>query len=308
MKEKKIIYEFEDRKRIDKFLAEKFSISRERVKLLIKRGEILVNSKKTTPSYNLKKGDIISILNFEIEGKEEIKLEKGNIEIIYENQHIIVVNKPAGIITHPTNYTKTGTLLNYVLYHTHLSKIGSPLRSGVVHRLDKETSGVIVFAKTDFAYWYLIQQFKNRQIEKVYIAIVKGKFTPEKKTVEFTVLPDKENPTKMKVHFLKGKKAMTEINLLKYINNDLSVLKVKPITGRTHQIRLTLSYLGYPIIGDEKYGIKSELISRCALHAWKLTIKNPSDNKKKTFIAEVPSDMNKIAKIPCPLKVLNPED
>jgi len=103
MKEKKIIYEFEERKRIDKFLAEKFSISRERIKLLIKEGKILVNSKKITPSYNLKKGDIISISKFELEGKEEIKLEKGNIEIIYEDQHIIVVNKPAGIITHPTN-------------------------------------------------------------------------------------------------------------------------------------------------------------------------------------------------------------
>ncbi len=304
----KIKYQYEKKLRIDKYLKETLGISRERIKYLIKEGKILVNSKKITPSYNLKKGDIIFISKFEIEKEEEIKPEKSNIEIIYENQHIIVVNKPAGIITHPTNYTKTGTLLNYVLYHTNLSKIGSPLRSGVVHRLDKETSGVIVFAKTDFAYWNLVQQFKNREIEKFYIAIVKGKFTPEKKIVEFTVLPDKENPTKMKVHFLKGKKAMTEINLLKYINNDLSVLVVKPITGRTHQVRITLSYLGYPIIGDEKYGIKSELISRCALHAWKLTIKNPSDNKKKTFIAEIPSDMNKIAKIPCPSKVLNPED
>ncbi len=304
----KIKYQYKKKLRIDKYLKETLGISRERIKYLIKEGKILVNSKKITPSYNLKKGDIIFISKFEIEKEEEIKPEKSNIEIIYENQHIIVVNKPAGIITHPTNYTKTGTLLNYVLYHTNLSKIGSPLRSGVVHRLDKETSGVIVFAKTDFAYWNLVQQFKNREIEKFYIAIVKGKFTPEKKIVEFTVLPDKENPTKMKVHFLKGKKAMTEINLLKYINNDLSVLVVKPITGRTHQVRITLSYLGYPIIGDEKYGIKSELISRCALHAWKLTIKNPSDNKKKTFIAEIPPDMNKIAKIPCPLKVLNPED
>jgi len=297
MKKKKIIYEFEDRKRIDKFLAERISFSRGRIKYLIKEGKILVNSKKTTPSYNLKKGDIISVLNFEIEEKEEIKSEKGNIEIIYEDQHIIVVNKPAGIITHPTNYTKTGTLLNYVLYHTHLSKIGSPLRSGVVHRLDKETSGVIVFAKTDFAYWKLIQQFKNREIEKFYIAIVKGKFTPDKKIVEFTVMPDKDNPTKMKVHFLKGKKAMTEINLLKYVDNNLSVLVVKPITGRTHQIRLTLSYLGYPIIGDEKYGVKSELISRCALHAWKLTIFHSVERKKITFTAKIPKDMEKITGI-----------
>ncbi|HOV21076.1 MAG TPA: RluA family pseudouridine synthase [bacterium] len=290
---KEIVFNQEKNTRIDKYLKEKLNVSRERIKYLIKQEKVIVNSKKIIPSYHLKKGDLISIIQIEEEQKEEIKPEKSNLEIIYEDKNIIVVNKPAGIITHPTNYKKTGTLLNYVLYYTSLAKIGSPLRIGVVHRLDKETSGVIVFAKTSLAYWNLIEQFRNRMVEKIYLAIVKGNFTPEKKVIEFTVLPDKENPTKMKVHFLKGKKTITEINALKYFD-DYTLVSVKPITGRTHQIRLTLSYLNYPIIGDEKYGVKSPIISRCALHAWKLTLANPRDNKKQTFIASIPDDIIQI--------------
>lgn len=279
--------------RIDKFIAERFNISREKAKRLIKSGKVLVNSRFVSPSYVLKKGDLISLEKISEDIQQQVKPEKDNIEIIYQDEHIIVVNKPAGILTHPTSFKKRGTLLNYVLYHTSLSKIGAPLRPGVVHRLDKETSGVIVFAKTDFAYWNLVEQFKNRLVEKIYIAIVKGKFTPSKRVVEFTVLPDKENPTKMRVHFLKGKKALTEINVVKYIDN-YTVVSVKPVTGRTHQIRITLSYLGYPVIGDEKYGVKNHLISRCALHAWKISFFHPFTKERKTFIARIPEDIQKI--------------
>lgn len=291
---KEILFNLKHQIRIDKYLAEKLNISRERIKYLIKEGKILVNSKKIDPSYKLHQGDLITILSIEDEKiVSEVKPEKGKIDIIYEDDEIIVVNKPAGILTHPTIHTKTGTLLNYVLFYTSLSSIGSPLRSGVVHRLDKETSGVIVFAKTDTAYWNLVEQFKNRQIEKYYIAVVKGKFTPEEKTIEFTVIPDKDNHTKMKVHFLKGKKALTHIKVMKYIDN-LSLLLVKPITGRTHQIRITLSYSGFPIIGDKKYGIESKLISRCALHAWKLSFFHPVEKVRKTFVAEIPEDIKRI--------------
>ncbi|MCD6408445.1 RluA family pseudouridine synthase [bacterium] len=294
MNGKKITYESDEKKRIDKFLSEKISFSRERIKTLIKEGKIVVNSKKIEPSYKLHNGDVITILSLKNEKDiSGVKPEKGKIDIIYEDEHIIVLNKPAGILTHPTNYTKTGTLLNYVLYHTSLSKIGASLRCGVVHRLDRETSGVIVFAKTDEAYWKLIEEFKNRQVKKIYLAIVKGKFTPEKKTVEFTVKPSRENPTKMEVHFLKGKVAITEINVRKYLDN-LTVVEVKPVTGRTHQVRVTLSYLGFPVIGDKKYGVESSLISRCALHSWKLTLFHPEKRKEMTFKAEIPDDMKKI--------------
>jgi len=275
--------------RIDKFLKEKIGISRERVKKLIEEGKILLNNKKVEPSYLLKKNDIIKIIEEEIKKEEVIKPEKGEIDIIYEDDDIIVVNKPSGILTHPTSHIKTGTLINFLLYHTKLSNIGLPYRPGVVHRLDKETSGVIVFAKNDFSYWSLIEQFKNRIVKKEYYAIVEGKFPENKKIVEFKVAPDRENPTKMKVHFLKGKDALTEIEVEKYIGN-LTLLKIKPITGRTHQIRLTLSYLGYPVLGDEKYGKKSDLIKRLALHSYKISFLHPVSKNRVEFFAPLPED------------------
>jgi len=286
-----IIYNNEEKEiRIDKFLKEKIGISREKIKKMIKEGKILLNNRIIEPSYILKKNDVIEIKEYieEIELYDVIKPEKGEIDVIYEDESLIVLNKPAGILTHPTPYIKTGTLLNFLLYHTKLSNIGAPYRPGVVHRLDKETSGVIVFAKNDFSYWSLIEQFKNRIVKKEYYAIVEGKF-PENKIVEFRVAPDKDNPTKMRVHFLKGKDALTEIEIEKYIGN-YTLLKIKPITGRTHQIRLTLSYLGYPILGDEKYGKKINLIKRIALHSYKISFIHPVSNKNVEFFADLPED------------------
>ncbi|MCM8804244.1 MAG: RluA family pseudouridine synthase [Candidatus Omnitrophica bacterium] len=286
---KEIKYESEEKLRVDKFLKEIIKISRERIKKLIKEGKILINNVKVEPSYLLNKNDIIKIFEEEIEKEEIIKPEKGEINIIYEDEDIIVVNKESGILTHPTPNIKTGTLINFLLNHTKLSNIGAPYRPGVVHRLDKGTSGVIVFAKNDFSYWSLIEQFKNRIVKKEYYAIVRGKFSEKKKFVEFKILPDKENPTKMKIHFLKGKDALTEIEVEKYIN-DFTLLKIKPMTGRTHQIRLTLSYLGYPILGDERYGEKTEIIKRIALHSYKLSFIHPKNKNRIEFIAELPKD------------------
>lgn len=295
-----IEYKEQERIRIDKYLKEKFKISRERIKKLIEENKIVVNEKKIEPSYILKKNDIIKIYDYkDFQLEQEIIPEKGKIKIIYEDKDIIVVDKPSGIITHPTQKIKSGTLLNYILYHTKLSNIGSPFRPGVVHRLDKETSGVIIFAKNDFSYWSLIEQFKNHLVKKEYYAIVKGKFPEKKKLIEFKIAPDKENPTKMKVHFLKGKNALTEIEVEKYID-DLTLLKIKPITGRTHQIRLTLSYLGYPILGDEKYGTKSEIINRLALHSYKINFIHPTTNQYMEFYAPLPEDFEKILKLIIP--------
>ncbi len=287
-----IEYLDEGKIRIDKYLKEKTGFSREKIKKLIKDGKVLVNKNKIDPAYILKKNDRIEIIQ-EIKTNEEIiKPEEGKIDVIYEDEDIIVVNKPSGILTHPTSNIKTGTLINFLLYHTELSNIGAPFRPGVVHRLDKETSGVIVFAKNDFSYWNLIEQFKNKIVKKEYYAIVEGKFPEKKKVVEFKVLPDKENPTKMKVHFLKGKDALTEIEVERYLGN-YTLLKIKPITGRTHQIRLTLSYLGYPVLGDEKYGKKCEKFKRIALHSYKISFIHPKNKKRVEFIADLPEDFLK---------------
>ncbi len=287
MKKKIVANESE---RIDKYLRNYLPLSRERIQKLIKCGSIVVNEKKVEPSYKLKIGDTIEIIQKEVETFSLIPPENLPLDIIYEDEDIIVINKPSGILTHPTYHSIKGTLLNRILAHTRLSSVGAPLRPGVVHRLDKETSGVIVFAKSDSAYWDLVEQFKNRRVEKIYLAFVYGKFTPREKEVEFTIVPDRENPTRMKVKFLKGKKAITRIRVLKYCNN-FSLVEVKPLTGRTHQIRLTLKYLGFPILGDFKYGMESELIERTALHAYKLSFYHPRKSEKVEFTAPLPDDL-----------------
>lgn len=284
---KEIKYNKEEKLRIDRFLKEGLKLSRERIKNLIKEGKILLNDKIIEPSYLLNKNDVIKIIEEEIKKDETIKPEKGKINIIYEDEYLIVVNKPPGILTHPTSKIKSGTLINFLLCHTTLSNIGAPYRPGVVHRLDRETSGVIVLAKTDFSYWSLIDQFKNRLVKKEYYAIVKGRFPENKKIVEFKVSPDKENPTKMKVRFLKGKNALTEIEVEKYIEN-CTLLKLKPITGRTHQIRLTLSYLGFPVLGDTKYGGEKSSADKLFLHSHKISFIHPKTKNFVEFIADFP--------------------
>ncbi len=290
--DEKLVYKGAGGERVDRYLKVRLNISRERVKELLKNGGILVNGKKVSPSHPMQSGDAITIVksSFGI-GDVLINPECGDIEIIYEDSDLIAVNKPAGIITHPTNRILSGTLVNLLLYHASLSSMGMPFRPGVVHRLDRETSGVVVFAKNDSAHNFLVSQFQNRQVEKEYVAIVQGRFEPLKAHVEFTVSPDKENRTRMEVHYLRGKKAITVIEVLKYIDC-LSVLKVKPVTGRTHQIRITLAYLGYPIIGDLKYGVKSELIGRVALHSRRIRLSLPSTGEKVVFAAPLPGDMS----------------
>ncbi len=293
---KKLLYEPDvEQERIDKYLRECLKISRERVKGFLKDGAILVNGRTVEPSYILQSNDEITIEeNIPcLSSVALVKPEPGRIEIIYEDTDVVVVNKPPGVLTHPTDKVLTGTLVNLLLYRTTLSSIGQPYRPGVVHRLDKDTSGVIVFARTDYAHNFIVRQFQNRQVEKEYIALVQGRFKPLKTQVEFSITPGKENHTRMEVHYLRGKKAVTVLEVVKYIDN-LTVVKAKPVTGRTHQIRITLAHLGYPVIGDPKYGIKSNLINRTALHSHSITLTLPSTGEKRSFMADIPDDIQKI--------------
>lgn len=291
--DRKLIYKEKKKQRVDVYLKEILKTSRENIKLLLKEEIILVKNKRVEPSYLLKNGDEILIKDsLSANNKGDILPEKYPLDIIYNDNDIIVVNKPAGVLTHPTEKIKSGTMVNFLLNITSLCKTDNSLRPGVVHRLDRDTSGVMVFAKTDSAWESLVLQFKNRLVEKEYLAIVKGRFYPFKKEVEFTIT-HKDDRTGMAVHYLKGKKAVTVIEVIKYIDN-LTLVKAKPITGRTHQIRLALSHTGYPVIGDVKYGIKSELISRVALHSYKLSFYHPSTNQRCEFKAPVPDDFLKI--------------
>jgi len=295
---KELIYLDKDRKeRIDAYLKRHTGISREKIKELVNAEKISVNGKRVTPSYLLRHNDRIKLAGgVSPPGSLYPEAQQGNLDILHEDDDVIVVNKPAGIITHPAPGTSNGTLVNYVLSHTKLS-CGLPERPGVVHRLDRETSGVIVFAKTEAAFRGLVQQFKNRQVEKEYIALVKGFFSPPSREIEFTVCPDKKNRTAMEVHYLRGKKAVTRVESIKHIKEkDITLVRAKPVTGRMHQVRLALSSVKYPIIGDARYGIKSSLIDRVALHAHKIAFRHPVTGERLSFVAPVPADLAEIIK------------
>ncbi|MBN1446095.1 MAG: RluA family pseudouridine synthase [Candidatus Omnitrophica bacterium] len=294
--ERKLVYNAGGKERIDRYLKERLNVSRERIKEFLKDGRILVNGKVTVPSRLLRPDDEITFNDDLFSGSAAlIKPEPGNLEIIYSDADIVAVNKPAGVITHPTNRILTGTLVNFLLYHTTLSSAGLPLRPGVVHRLDRGTSGVIVFARTDYARENIINQFRNREVEKEYLAIVEGRLYPEKREVEFTVSHEKDNHTTMEVGYLRGKKALTIIEVAEYLG-ELTLVKAKPVSGRTHQIRLALAHLGYPIIGDLKYGVKSDLIGRPALHSHRIALSLPSTGKRVEFKADMPPDFLKVIK------------
>jgi 23S rRNA pseudouridine1911/1915/1917 synthase len=287
---KEIIYTETAPVRIDKFLVKEIFLSREYIKKEIESGNISINGTIVKPSVKLKKNDKIIIKESVNSIKSTILPQKYNLDILFEDEEIIVINKPPKTLTHPTTKILTGTIINFILYHTKLSCIGLPLRPGVVHRLDKDTSGAIVFAKTDMAYWNLINQFKERKVKKYYIAIVKGIFPSETKEISLPLNASKKQPTKRSINFSDGKPSLTYLKVLA-ISEEYSIIQAHPITGRTHQIRLVLSFLGYPILGDEKYGEKSILIDRQALHAYSLSFYHPVTNEFLTFKAPIPEDI-----------------
>ena len=289
---KKYTVEDQINKRIDVYLSEKESdLSRSMIQKLIEQENILVNDKKTKASYKVQLGDEISI---KIEAPKEltIKAQDIPIEIIYEDNDIIVVNKPKGLVVHPANGNPDGTLVNALMSicKDSLSGIGGEIRPGIVHRIDKDTSGILIVAKNDKAHINLSEQIKNHEIEKTYIALVRGIVKENEATINMPIARSTKDRKKMSVS-QDGKNAITHFKVLnRYFNSNCTLLEVKIETGRTHQIRVHLSQIKYPIIGDEVYsngknewGIKGQ-----CLHAKSLCFKHPSTGKKMFLEAPLP--------------------
>ncbi len=282
--------------RIDSFLSGKTEFTRTRIQQLIKERNIMVNGKATKSSYKIEKDDEIVIEVPEAE-TTEIKPENIKIDIVYEDSYIAVINKQAGLVVHPAHGHCSGTLVNAILYHIKdLSGINGEIRPGIVHRLDKDTSGLIVIAKNDKVHAALTEMFQKKKIKKTYLAILKGKLNKSEGKVVTQIGRDKIDRKKMTVidDASKGKIAITNYRVISQ-NSLFTLVKVNIETGRTHQIRVHMRHLGYPILGDSVYGRKDNE-KRQMLHAYRLKFLHPVTGNPMEFAGEIPEDFQRALK------------
>lgn len=287
----------EEEKRIDVYLAgqEELSLTRSRVQNLIQTGMVQVNERPVKANYKVKKGDKITIT---IPPPEELIVEAENIPlaIVYEDSDIIVVNKPQGMVVHPANGNYSGTLVNALLAHCQdLSGIGGVTRPGIVHRLDKDTSGLLVVAKNDFAHLHLSQQIKDRLVKKQYLTLVYGNLKVDQGTINAPIGRHPVDRKKMAVVFRLGRTAITHYQVLKRYG-DYTYLQVDLETGRTHQIRVHLSYIGHPIVGDPVYTSAKNKFNLPGqfLHSHQLIFTHPRFGQRLEFTAPLPEKMEKL--------------
>ena len=285
-----IVSQEEKGKRLDTYISSvDTDITRTSAQRLIEDGNILVNGKNAKVSYKIQENDKISV---EIPEPKQIELKAQNIpiEIIYEDSDIIVVNKPKGMVVHPANGNPDGTLVNAIMAicKDSLSGIGGEIRPGIVHRIDKDTSGLLIVAKNDNAHVKMSEQIKNHEVKKTYIALVRGVFKENEATIDMPIGRSTSDRKKMAVN-KNGKNAITHIKVLKRFDK-YTLLQVNIETGRTHQIRVHLSHIGYPIVGDYTYSNgknEFDVVGQC-LHAQKLEFKHPITQKDMCLEAELP--------------------
>lgn len=293
----RFVYENMDKERLDIFLATNFpEFSRSHYKTMILNGQVLVNHNKTKPNYMVTMGDEIAI---EKRNPKPIDVKPENIplDIVYEDEDIIVVNKKRGMVVHPAPGNYEGTLVNALLYHAKdLSGINGELRPGIVHRIDKDTTGLIIIAKNDFAHTSLANQIQKKSAKRIYTALVHGGFNQKTGVIDAPIGRHKTNRKMMAVVHL-GRNAKTSYTVLKeYIG--YSLLELNLSTGRTHQIRVHLKHIAHPVVCDPVYGVKKSKFSfdKQLLHAKKLIIIHPRTNKEMEFLAPLPKDFENILK------------
>lgn len=285
--------------RLDVFLsAQPDNPSRSNIQKMILEGNVLVNGQIKRSNYKLRPADNI-VMTYQPPQEIEAVPENIPLDILYEDSDIIVVNKARGMVVHPAAGVYTGTLVNALLYHCgdELSGINGKIRPGIVHRLDKDTSGVMVVAKNDFAHNSLAKQIGSKTAVKEYVALVHGNITEEKGIIEANIGRHPVDRKKMAVVTSGGKPATTVFHVLERFKN-CTYVKCRLLTGRTHQIRVHMAYIGHPLIGDPKYcNSKNKFdIQGQALHSLNLTLIHPRTNQEMTFSAPIPQDMQKLLK------------
>ena len=284
--------------RLDKAISMKDnSLSRMAVQRLIDEENILINGQKTKASYKLNLNDIVTIIKEEPK-EVEIKPEDIPLDVVYEDNDILVVNKQKGLVVHPGNGNPDGTLVNAIMAKCKdsLSGIGGEIRPGIVHRIDKDTSGLLIVAKNDNAHIKVSEQIKNHEVKKTYIALVRGVIRENQATIDMPIARSTKDRTKMAVS-KNGKNAVTHIKVLERFK-DFTLLEVNIETGRTHQIRVHLSQIGYPIVGDYVYsnGKNPFCVEGQMLHSMKLEFKHPTTEKEMSLEAKLPEYFEQVLK------------
>lgn len=294
MEIKKIIVD-ESGKRIDKYISEKLDLTRSRVQKLIDDGMVTINGNVAKSSAKVNEGEVLSVEIPELKPLEIVP-EEIPLNILYDDDDVIVIDKPKGMVVHPANGNYTGTLVNAIMskFGDNLSGINGVIRPGIVHRIDKDTSGVLVIAKNDKAHLKLAEQLKEHSMTRVYVAVVRGKLKEKVGTIDAPIGRNPKDRKKMGV-VANGKRAVTHYKVIKELD-DCSVIEVRLETGRTHQIRVHMSYIGHPLLGDSvysngknKYGFVGQ-----ALHAKILGFIHPSTGEYMEFSSNLPEEFEKL--------------
>lgn len=288
-----LIHLQEENQRLDLFLSARIEeLSRSKIQRLIAEGHVLINGHITKPSYNLKAGDKVE-MEYETREPQIIRPENIPLNIIYSDEHILVVDKPSGVIVHPGAGVWKGTLVNALLHHfPDLEGIGPAERPGIVHRLDKETSGVMVVAKSLKAYECLQQQFKDREVEKIYTGLIFGRIPQKEGVITWPIGRHPKHGERISTKTKKPRTAETHYTVEKELE-EFTLLQIKPITGRTHQIRVHLAAAGHPVVGDSRYG-RGKTKRKCPrlfLHASYLAFTHPDSGERVEFSAPLPEEL-----------------
>ncbi len=284
-------------KRLDETLTSSgFYPSRSVAKKMIVEGKVTINGKVEKPHYNLRENDLLVALEYSAP-KADLAGEDIPLDIVYEDDDVLLINKPVGMVVHPGNGHYEGTLVNALIGREMALSEGNPDRPGIVHRIDKDTSGLLLVTKNDNAYRKIQEQLSTHTMHREYYALVKGVILEDDGKINAPIARDKNRPTRNCVDVLHGKEAITFFHVEKrYKESEVTLVSCRLLTGRTHQIRVHMDYIGHPVIGDPLYGTGNRKIYDAGqlLHAYKLTFIHPSSGKEMSFTAPLPEHFEKV--------------